>query len=151
MDVRACEHFQQLLHFEGLEEGRRHPHPQGPRLEGTQPEAPRVVLTVDLFERTRNFPDGVFLGGPPKLFETAGRMQLILMLREGLYPTSKVLDVGCGCLRGGYWLINFLAPGGYCGVEPNRAMVEAGLTHLLDPGVGVDNLRPLRKNGGHRQ
>jgi hypothetical protein len=52
--------------------------------------------------------EGIFLGGPAKLFETAGRTLLITLLSEGLTPSSKVLDIGCGCLRGGYWLIHFL-------------------------------------------
>lgn len=77
----------------------------------------------------------VFLGGPPHLFETAGRMQLILLLKEGLYPHSKVLDIGCGCLRGGYWLIHFLRPGCYLGLEPNRKMVEIGVREFLEPGL----------------
>jgi SAM-dependent methyltransferase len=74
-----------------------------------------------------------FLGGPVKDFERVGRLQLITLLRAGIYPQSKVLDIGCGCLRGGYWLIHFLAPGHYCGIEPNRTMLEAGLRHLLEP------------------
>jgi SAM-dependent methyltransferase len=76
-----------------------------------------------------------FLGGPVRDFERVGRLQLITLLRVGLHPQSKVLDIGCGCLRGGYWLIHFLAPGNYCGIEPNRAMLEAGLRHLLEPDV----------------
>jgi SAM-dependent methyltransferase len=76
-----------------------------------------------------------FLGGPVRDFERVGRLQLITLLRAGLYPQSKVLDIGCGCLRGGYWLIHFLAPGHYFGIEPNRAMLEAGLHHLLEPEV----------------
>ena len=58
---------------------------------------------------------GVFLGGPPgeRSFEKIGRSQLVILLKNGLYPNSRVLDVGCGALRGGYWLINFLQPGCY--------------------------------------
>jgi len=76
-----------------------------------------------------------FLGGPVRDFERVGRLQLVTLLRVGLYPDSNVLDIGCGCLRGGYWLIHFLTPGHYCGIEPNQAMLEAGLRHLLEPEV----------------
>ncbi|MBT3179656.1 MAG: class I SAM-dependent methyltransferase [Candidatus Marinimicrobia bacterium] len=77
--------------------------------------------------------DGIFLGGPVKFFETAGRKQLITLLSKGLTPTSKVLDIGCGCLRGGYWLIHFLDKGCYFGIEPNTEMLDAGLKTLLEP------------------
>ncbi len=77
----------------------------------------------------------MFVGGPVKDFERVGRLQLMLLLDEGLYPHSTVLDLGCGCLRGGYWLIHFLDPDRYCGIEPNVAMLEAGVTHLLEPAV----------------
>jgi hypothetical protein len=74
----------------------------------------------------------IFLGGPIADFERAGRLQLITLLRAGLYPDSKVVDIGCGCLRGGYWLIHFLDPDCYCGIEPDVAMLQAGITDLLE-------------------
>ncbi|MAE67401.1 MAG: hypothetical protein CMJ18_24335 [Phycisphaeraceae bacterium] len=77
----------------------------------------------------------VFVGGPVRVFERMGRSQLITLLHAGLYPHSKVLDIGCGCLRGGYWLIHFLDPGCYFGIEPNREMLEAGRDGLLEEGL----------------
>jgi SAM-dependent methyltransferase len=79
--------------------------------------------------------EGVFLGGPPQVFEVAGRRLLATLLHEGLSPSSRVLDIGCGCLRGGYWLIHFLDAGGYFGIEPNVGMLDAGLRVLLEPGL----------------
>lgn len=78
---------------------------------------------------------GIFLGGPAKLFSTAGRKQLITLLSQGLTPDSRVLDIGCGCLRGGYWLIHFLGDGNYFGIEPNNEMLKAGIQILLEPGL----------------
>ena len=72
-----------------------------------------------------------FLGVPVETFEQAGRAQLGALRREGLRPESRVLDLGCGCLRAGCWLIRYLDPGCYCGIEPARLRVEAGLRHLL--------------------
>lgn len=57
------------------------------------------------------------------------------LLREGLTPASQVLDVGCGCLRGGYWLIHFLDEHCYFAIEPDVRMLEAGLRILLEPGL----------------
>ena len=76
-----------------------------------------------------------FIGGGLKKFEKAGRAQLITLLQLGLYPDSKVLDIGCGCLRGGYWLIHFLRPRCYFGIEPNSKVLNAGIRELFDEEV----------------
>jgi hypothetical protein len=72
-----------------------------------------------------------FLGVPVETFEVGGRRQLISLLNEGLVPESKVLDLGCGCLRNAYWLVRFLDPGCYHGLEPARQRVEYGLRYLF--------------------
>jgi SAM-dependent methyltransferase len=83
----------------------------------------------------------IFLGGPVKQFEAVGRLQLMMLLRAGLYPSSKVVDIGCGCLRGGYWLIHFLNKGCYFGVEPNTEMLETGKREFLEKDV-LEEKRP---------
>jgi hypothetical protein len=72
-----------------------------------------------------------FLGVPVATFELAGRTQMIDLLREGLNPESKVLDIGCGCLRIAYWLIRFLDAGCYHGIEPARHRVDYGMRYLF--------------------
>jgi SAM-dependent methyltransferase len=94
-----------------------------------------------LQERVSELSHKTFLGGPAREFETMGRLQLITLLRCGLYPDSKVVDIGCGCLRGGYWLINFLQPGKYFGVEPNVQMLALGKNEILGPAL-LDEKRP---------
>jgi len=89
--------------------------------------------------------EGIFTGGPPNLFESAGRLQLSTLVREGLYPFSRVLDIGCGCLRAGYWLVRLLDRGCYFGIEPNVAMLNAGIDHLLTPEI-VESKRPSFDN-----
>ncbi len=75
----------------------------------------------------------MFVGGPPRDFASVGRMQLEMMLHEGLWPQARVLDVGCGCLRGGYWLMHFLDRACYFGIEPNAEMLQAGLDVIVEP------------------
>jgi SAM-dependent methyltransferase len=79
--------------------------------------------------------ENIFTGGPPHYFEIAGRLQLATLLREGVYPWSRVLDLGCGCLRGGYWLIHFLDRGRYFGIEPHALMLQKGIQLVLEPEV----------------
>ena len=86
-----------------------------------------------LQDKVEKLSDVVSPVGPVERFEAVGRMQLIVLLRNGLYPESNVLDIGCGALRGGYWLINFLNPGCYFGIEPNRRLVDVGIEHILGP------------------
>ena len=76
-----------------------------------------------------------FLGGPPELFDLVGREQLIVLLEHGLTFSSYVLDIGCGCLRGGRWIIPLLDGGHYCGIEPQSGMVSRGLQQFIDPDV----------------
>ena len=76
-----------------------------------------------------------FLGGPTWTFERVGRHGLEVLLEEGLTPYSRVLDVGCGALRLGYWLMRLLEPGHYFGIEPNREMLDVGLRELVEPDV----------------
>ena len=76
---------------------------------------------------------GEFLGVPLERFETRGREQLIYLLRAGLTPSSKVVDLGCGVLRGGYWLVHFLDSGCYCGIEPHQGRLRIGIESILEP------------------
>lgn len=86
-------------------------------------------MTLQL--RAEKLAEKTFLGGPAEVFEAMGRLQLITLLRCGLYPHSRVLDLGCGCLRAGYWLVHFLQPERYFGIEPNVEMLEIGKTEIL--------------------
>ena len=72
-----------------------------------------------------------FLGVPTPTFEHAGREQMLTLLQAGLLPESRVLEIGCGCLRIAYWLVRFLDADGYCGIEPARTRVDLGLNYLF--------------------
>jgi len=103
---------------------------------GPAPRNPSRPLKgqVTLEEKARQMEtEGGFLGVPVEEFESEGRLQLAALLRHGLRPDSKLLDIGCGCLRGGYWLIHFLQPGCYCGIEPRKDRLQLGLEHLFTP------------------
>src|SRR5437588_3775537 len=76
-----------------------------------------------------------FYGIPVENFELSGRQQFMYLLRAGLNPDSKVLDIGCGVLRAGYWLIHFLEPRCYCGIEPHQGRLETGVHTILEPEI----------------
>jgi SAM-dependent methyltransferase len=79
--------------------------------------------------------DADFLGGPIGDFERVGRLGMDVLLREGLRPSSRVLDVGCGALRLGYWLMRFLDRGCYFGIEPDETILASGLKDVVEPDV----------------
>lgn len=74
-----------------------------------------------------------FLGCNLNRFEKTGRTQLEVLIRHGLNPWSRLLDIGCGALSGGYWIMHFLDSGCYFGIEPATAMFEAGVAILPEP------------------
>lgn len=76
-----------------------------------------------------------FVGARVERFEEDGRLLLIALIRRGLTPESQVIDVGCGALRAGYWLIHFLDADRYHGIEPAQERLAAARSMLLEPGV----------------
>lgn len=70
-------------------------------------------------------------GGPLKLFESVGRDAFITLLEHGLRSDHRLLDLGCGALRLGYWLVRFLDAGRYFGIEPEPQMLKPGLKYAL--------------------
>ena len=53
-----------------------------------------------------------------------GLQQIELLLQHGLQPTHRVLDLGCGNLRLGWRLIDYLQAGGYVGTELSPKMLH---------------------------
>ncbi len=55
-----------------------------------------------------------------------GARQLDFLTANGLQPQHRFLDVGCGSLRAGRHLIDFLDAGNYYGIDANRSVLQAG-------------------------
>ena len=86
---------------------------------------------ADLLTRMNMFSPVLFLGGRADLFLQVGQAQHQILLDNGLQPHHKVLDVGCGCLRAGHLLIEYLDAGCYFGIEPYVLRTSFGLKHVL--------------------
>jgi arylamine N-acetyltransferase/SAM-dependent methyltransferase len=79
--------------------------------------------------------------------EERGPWHLDLMNHFGLEPHHRLLDVGCGTLRGGIHLIPFLEAEKYVGIDPNplfiriaqRLIQETNLQHLKPRITNIDN------------
>lgn len=64
-----------------------------------------------------------FIGG---LWDEVGSLQAEFMIAQGLTQRHRLLDIGCGCLRGGVRFIDHLDAGGYFGVDRNAELLAAG-------------------------
>jgi SAM-dependent methyltransferase len=71
------------------------------------------------------------------LWEELGTWQFDLLIADGLRPADRVLDLGCGCLRGGVRFVAWLEPGGYYGIDCNASLLDAGLAIEL-PRAGLE-------------
>jgi SAM-dependent methyltransferase len=60
------------------------------------------------------------------MWDEIGRLQCDFLISAGLRPDHRLIDVGCGALRGGIHFIKYLAAGKYHGLDINASLIEAG-------------------------
>lgn len=77
------------------------------------------------------------LVGPADLWEMKRRFQIDFLRGAGLLPHHRLLDLGCGTLRGGIPLIEYLAPGHYAGVEVRAEVLDEGRRELAESGLAA--------------
>jgi len=70
------------------------------------------------------------------LWEHVGALQFGFLVGRGLKPHMRLLDLGCGCLRGGIHFIRYLEPGHYFGIDVNESLLTAGRCELDKAGLG---------------
>lgn len=78
--------------------------------------------------------------GPPADYDLIAGLTFSLLFASGLRETDNLLDLGCGSLRVGRLLMPYLRPDRYCGIEPNKWLVQAALARE----VGRDVIRLKR-------
>lgn len=76
------------------------------------------------------------------LWDTVGQLQFNLLVREGLEPHHRLLDIGCGSLRGGVHFIRYLDAGRYTGIDKSAERLTAGRDVEL-PRAGLVDKRPV--------
>ncbi len=69
------------------------------------------------------------------LWDVLGKLQLDYLIGAGLNPGDRLLDIGCGCLRGGIPFINYLDEGKYFGIDINASLIEAGWIEVEEAGL----------------
>ena len=75
--------------------------------------------------------------GPPGDYDSMGATQFRLLCTLGLRENHHLLDFGCGSLRAGRLLIPYLKAGHYCGIDPNRWLID----DAVEREIGADLAR----------
>jgi SAM-dependent methyltransferase len=67
-----------------------------------------------------------FVSGGMGTWDEGGAFQLNFLKAQGLQPGHRFVDIGCGALRAGRHLVDFLDAGNYYGVDANRDLLRIG-------------------------
>jgi SAM-dependent methyltransferase len=102
----------------------------------------RMRLKRDMFAKARRWLEWLFVYtsaerrhskvGPPELWEMKRDFQIQFLKRTGLEPQHYLLDLGCGTLRGGIPIIEYLKKGHYFGVEVRQEVLDEGRKELRE-------------------
>lgn len=79
--------------------------------------------------------------GPPAQWDFMGATQFRLLTALGLRSTHRLLDLGCGSLRAGRFLMMYLDAGNYFGIEPNTWLLSDAIEREIGQSL-VDLKRP---------
>ena len=83
-------------------------------------------------ERVKQRGHRKYVGGlDAEMWYGIGKRQYHFLINEGLTPEHKFLDIACGSLRLGQYLIPFLNKDNYFGVEGENYLVNEGLKHEI--------------------
>jgi cyclopropane fatty-acyl-phospholipid synthase-like methyltransferase len=75
------------------------------------------------------------LVGPARLWQMKRASQIDFLRATGLRPHHRLLDLGCGTLRGGIPLIEYLDEGHYVGVDVRATALAEARKELRDAGL----------------
>ncbi len=78
--------------------------------------------------------------GPAHLWQMKRRFQIDFLKQQNLEPRHRLVDIGCGTLRGGIPLIKLLDTGHYTGIEVREDVLELGRDELRE--AKLENKNP---------
>lgn len=70
-------------------------------------------------------------------YDVVSALQFNLLTLLGLREHHRLLDLGCGSLRGGRLFIPYLRAGHYFGIEPNEWLIDEGIAHEISKELTV--------------
>lgn len=120
--------------------------PSTPRKE-KRTESQTVTIAEDMYEKGLQPGDYHYRAyvGRVENYDVVSALQFNLLTFLGLRENHLLLDLGCGSLRGGRLFIPYLQSGHYFGIEPNRWLIDDGITHE----IGADLIDIKKPNFSH--
>ncbi|HET8599141.1 MAG TPA: class I SAM-dependent methyltransferase [Segeticoccus sp.] len=103
----------------------------------------RAVMQHDVAHRAAN----AAVGSPSEeQWLRFGRFQFRYLRQHGLLPRHRVLEIGCGNLRAGWHLIDYLDAGNYYGIDISPDILFAAQQTVADRGLQdkLPHLTPVR-------
>jgi ubiquinone/menaquinone biosynthesis C-methylase UbiE len=88
----------------------------------------RAVMASD----TRRNPEAAVGSRTHERWLALGQMQFDYLLEHGLRPGHRMLDIGCGNLRGGWRFIDYLGTGNYYGIDISPDILIAAKKTLVE-------------------
>ena len=79
-------------------------------------------------------PHRVYIG-PAEHYELLSARHFMLFFLLGMRERHTFLDFGCGSLRSGRLVMTYLAKDRYCGIDPNRWLIEAAIEQEIGPSM----------------
>jgi SAM-dependent methyltransferase len=76
------------------------------------------------------------------MWDEMGAFQFDYLVAAGLQPGHRLLDVGCGAMRGGIHFAHYLDPGHYYGNDINERLLEAAIRVEIPEAGLVDRVPP---------
>ena len=120
------------------------PEPTGSGTTNTDPPRDRTGPRppIDSYQKVRLTEEDVeqgrykkYMGGKAETWDRRGAFQLHLARELGLEPSHKFIDIGCGPIRGGVHLIDYLEAGNYWGFDYNEDFISAAKQIVRDQGL----------------
>jgi SAM-dependent methyltransferase len=91
----------------------------------------RAVMASD----TRRNPEAAVGSQTRERWLALGQMQFDYLIEHRLRPGHRMLDIGCGNLRGGWRIIDYLDPGNYYGIDISPDILIAAKKTLVERGL----------------
>ncbi|MFF9814433.1 class I SAM-dependent methyltransferase [Streptomyces sp. NPDC014006] len=91
----------------------------------------RAVMASD----ARRSPEAAVGSQTHERWLALGQMQFDYLVEHGLRPGHRMLDIGCGNLRGGWRFIQHLEPGDYYGIDISPDILVAAKQTLVERGL----------------
>jgi cyclopropane fatty-acyl-phospholipid synthase-like methyltransferase len=83
--------------------------------------------------------NGVYRQRVGGYWEQLGKLQYDFVRNQGLLPSHRLLDIGCGALRGGIHFIGYLESSHYYGFDINESLLKAARHELTVSGLSTKN------------